>query len=81
MNIVAPVRKALAVAGIVLLGGALAYAPIAAFDGDMTAVSKAGIAGAALVVLAWLLPRPPASETGEADAGTTFGSETPDDRG
>lgn len=71
----------MAVAGIVLLGGALAYAPIAAFDGDMTVVSKAGIAGALLVLLAWLLPRPPAAGAAEMDTGATIGNEPPDDRG
>ncbi len=81
MNVVAAVRKVLALAGIALLGGALAYAPIAAFDGDMTIVSKAGIAGAVLVLAAWLLPRPRASAAEEADANATSEAPPPGDRG
>ena len=39
------IRRALGIAGTVLLGGALALAPIAAFGGDMRIVSGTGIAG------------------------------------
>jgi hypothetical protein len=48
-------RVSLGAMGIALLGVALAYAPIAAFDGDMAIVTKLGLAGVALVLLAWLL--------------------------
>ena len=44
-------------AGIVLLGAALAIAPIAAFEDRMTVVSGLGIAGIALLLVAWLLRR------------------------
>jgi Flp pilus assembly protein TadB len=44
-------------AGIVLLGAALAIAPIAAFQDRMTVVSGLGIAGVAFLVVAWLLRR------------------------
>jgi hypothetical protein len=81
VNAIAAVRKLLALAGIALLGGALAYAPIAAFDGDMTIVSKAGIAGAVLVLAAWLLPRPRASAAEEARANATSEAQPPGDRG
>ena len=50
-------------AGIVLLGTALAIAPIAAFENRMTIVSGLGIAGMLLLLVAWLLrrfARPPA---------------------
>jgi apolipoprotein N-acyltransferase len=53
-------------AGIVLLGAALAIAPIAAFENRMTTVSALGIAGIACLLVAWGLrriapPPPPAS--------------------
>ena len=52
-------------AGIVLLGAALAIAPIAAFESRMTTVSALGIAGIACLLVAWALrriaPPPPAS--------------------
>jgi apolipoprotein N-acyltransferase len=52
------------VAGIVLLGVALAIAPIAAFEDRMTLVSGLGIAGIACLLVAWGVrrvapPRPP----------------------
>ena len=55
-------RRAFGFAGIALLGGALALAPILAFTGDMTLVSGAGIAGIACLVVVRLLPRPPVDE-------------------
>jgi hypothetical protein len=54
-----PIRRALGIAGTVLLGGALALAPIAAFGGDMRIVSGTGIAGIVLLIVMRLLPRPP----------------------
>jgi hypothetical protein len=48
----------LGIAGTVLLGGALALAPIAAFGGDMRIVSGTGIAGIVLLIVMRLLPRP-----------------------
>ena len=52
-------------AGIVLLGAALAIAPIAAFENRMTTVSALGIAGIACLLVAWALrriaPPPPAA--------------------
>lgn len=55
------IRRALGVAGIVLLGVALALAPILAFTGGMQLVSGVGIAGIALLIVMRLLPRPPAA--------------------
>lgn len=49
--------KIVAAAGTVLLGAALVIAPIAAFSDRMTLVSGLGIAGMALLVVAWLLRR------------------------
>jgi hypothetical protein len=45
------------IAGLVLLGAALAIAPIAAFQDRMTVVSGLGIAGIAMLVVAWLIRR------------------------
>ena len=45
------------VAGTLLLGAALAIAPIAAFEDRMTIVSGLGIGGIALLLVAWLLRR------------------------
>jgi len=56
------VRRAFGVAGIILLGIALALAPILAFQGDMIPVSAIGIAGIACLIVYRLLPRPPAAE-------------------
>ena len=56
---VCSIRRALGLAGTTLLGGALAIAPILAFDGDMRLVSGLGIAGIALLIVMRLLPRPP----------------------
>jgi hypothetical protein len=49
--------RALGAVGIVLLGGALALAPIYAFQDRMTIVSGLGIAGIACLLVAWLLKR------------------------
>jgi hypothetical protein len=49
--------RVLAGAGTILLGAALIIAPIAAFGDRMTTVSGLGIAGMALLVLAWVLRR------------------------
>ena len=57
-----PVRRAFGLAGIVLLGIALALAPILAFRGEMTFVSAVGIAGIACLIVMRLLPRPPSDE-------------------
>jgi hypothetical protein len=64
----ATIRRWLGIAGIALLGGALALAPILAFTGDMTLVSGAGIAGIAFLIVMRLLPRPP-PEGEPPDAG------------
>ena len=40
--------------GAVLLGAALAIAPVAAFEERMTVVSGLGIAGMVFLLLAWL---------------------------
>jgi len=49
-------------AGIVLLGGALAIAPVLAFDNRMTIVTGLGVTGIACLLVAWglrkLTPRP-----------------------
>jgi hypothetical protein len=58
-------RAWLGACGIALLGAALAWAPIAAFDGDMSIVSELGIAGVALVLVAWLLSK--VGRAGEGD--------------
>ena len=52
-------RQRVGLAGIVVLGAALAYAPIAAFGDDMVGVSRLGILGIALLLVAWRLPRGP----------------------
>jgi len=56
------IRRGFGVAGIGLLGIALAIAPIAAFQGQMTIVSGLGIAGIAALIVMRLLPRPPAED-------------------
>ena len=58
----ASVRRAFGLAGIVLLGIALALAPILAFRGEMTPVSALGIAGIACLIVMRLIPRPPVDE-------------------
>ena len=45
------------VAGIVLMGTALAIAPIAAFENRMTVVSGLGLLGIACLLVAWGLRR------------------------
>lgn len=55
--------RVLGFVGAVLLGAALAIAPIAAFENRMTVVSALGIAGIAFLLVAWgarrLAPAPP----------------------
>jgi hypothetical protein len=60
-------RRALGVAGSVLLGGAVAWAPIAAFTGNMLWVTKAGLAGLGLLLVMWLLPRGDVGRDDRAD--------------
>ena len=50
-------RGVLGLAGTLLLGGALAWAHIAAFTGDMLRVTKSALAGVALLLIMKLLPR------------------------
>ena len=64
-------RRAFGLAGIVLLGVALALAPILAFRGEMTIVSALGIAGIACLIVMRLLPRPPVDDA--PDDGTSSG--------
>jgi positive regulator of sigma E activity len=54
--------RVLGLIGAVLIGVALAIAPVAAFEDRMTVVSALGIAGIAFLLLAWLARRfaPPA---------------------
>jgi hypothetical protein len=67
-------RRVLGVAGSVLLGGALAWAPVAAFTDGMLRVTKAALTGVALLIAMKLLPkrdaaadsRPGSSEPPEA---------------
>jgi len=68
----AKLRRGLGLAGIVLLGIALALAPILAFEGRMRLVSGLGIAGIACLVVMRLLPRPnvPESSDGERAEGS-----------
>lgn len=54
-------RKVIGLAGIACLGGALAYAPIAALADDIGTVSNVGLAGLALILVARCLPGPPAT--------------------
>ena len=50
-------RRVLRVVGSLLLGGALAGAPVAAFTGDMLWVTKAALVGVALLIVMKLIPR------------------------
>jgi len=50
-------RRVLGVVGTALLGGALVWAPVAAFTGEMLTVTKAALAGVALLIIMKLLPR------------------------
>jgi len=50
-------RRVLGVAGTALLGGALAWAPVAAFTGEMLTVTKAALVGVALLIVMRILPR------------------------
>jgi multisubunit Na+/H+ antiporter MnhB subunit len=63
------VRRAIGIAGIVLLGIALALAPILAFQGGMTYVSAIGIAGIACLIAYRLLPRPKVEPDEEKTSG------------
>ena len=45
------------VAGVVLMGSALAIAPVLAFENRMTIVSALGLAGIACLLVAWGLRR------------------------
>jgi hypothetical protein len=56
--VLTPLRRAFGLAGILLLGVALALAPILAFQGEMILVSGIGIAGIACLIVYRLLPRP-----------------------
>lgn len=60
-----PIRRVLWLAGAVLLGGSLAYAPVAAFFDDMVTVTKVGLAGAALLLIARLMPNASRGSPGE----------------
>jgi hypothetical protein len=60
------VFRVLGFIGAVLLGAALAIAPVAAFEQRMTVVSGLGIAGMVFLLLAWLVRkvvRPPQTPT------------------
>jgi hypothetical protein len=61
------VFRALGLIGAVLIGAALAIAPVAAFENRMTVVSALGIAGIVFLLLAWLVRRfaPPQPSGGE----------------
>ena len=59
----ARLRRGFGTAGIVLLGIALALAPVLAFGGDMRVVTGLGIAGIACLIVMRLLPRPPEPAT------------------
>jgi hypothetical protein len=54
---VVTLRRVLGAAGTVFLGGALAWAPVAAFAGEMLTVTKVALAGVALLIVMKLLPR------------------------
>ena len=61
--LVSAARRVLGLSGAVLLGGALAWAPIAAFTGEMLLVTKVGLTGVAFLLVMKLLPRhDPAAE-------------------
>jgi hypothetical protein len=61
--LVSALRRVLGLSGAVLLGGALAWAPIAAFTGEMLLVTKVGLTGVAFLLVMKLLPRrDPAAE-------------------
>ena len=61
-------RRVLAIAATILLGGALAWAPVAAFTGQMLWVTKAALAGVALLVIVKLLPRDDVNSRNEPPA-------------
>jgi len=62
------VRRYVGIAGIALLGIALALAPILAFQGGMTYVSAIGIAGILCLIVYRLLPRPPQQDPDDLKA-------------
>lgn len=62
----AALRRGFGTAGIVLLGIALALAPVLAFQGDMRIVTGFGLAGIACLIVMRLLPRPPPAPEGES---------------
>lgn len=66
-------RRALGVAGTLLLGGALVVAPVQAFGGDMGVVSAAGIAGIVCLVAMRVLPREGGSDGEESGTAGTPG--------
>lgn len=65
-------RAWIGTAGIVLLGGALAVAPILAILGDMRMVTAAGVAGIALLIVARFLPRAAEPEGPAAEGGDSL---------
>lgn len=56
-GVVLTLRRVLGVAGTALLGGALAWAPVTAFTGEMLTVTKVALVGVALLIVMKLLPR------------------------
>ena len=67
--LVTVLRRVLGLSGAVLLGGALAWAPIAAFTGEMLLVTKVGLTGVAFLLVMRLLPRRDAAATPGPDSG------------
>ena len=61
-TLVSVLRRVLGLSGAVLLGGALAWAPIAAFTGEMLLVTKVALTGVAFLLVMKLLPRRDAAE-------------------
>jgi hypothetical protein len=66
--VVLTLRDVLGVVGTVLLGGALAWAPVAAFTGEMLTVTKVALAGVALLIIMKLLQRRDATPEHRPDA-------------
>jgi hypothetical protein len=64
-------RRAFGAIGTVLLGAALAWAPVAAFTGGMSAVMKLGLAGVAFLIVMKLLPRRDAGDRSSADGSAS----------
>lgn len=61
-------RRVLGTVGILLLGGALAWAPVAAFLGSMLMVAKIALAGLAFLIVAKLLPQRDATSENPLEA-------------